>query len=48
MVEESPAWAEQRVVLVGKICPNLLLPALVRAMLESEEAWAAIFFCEEE
>jgi len=47
-LEVCPAWDVQRRVLSSVIGEDLSLPAVVSAMVESEDAWGAmISFCEE-
>ncbi|XP_048004333.1 uncharacterized protein LOC125240482 [Leguminivora glycinivorella] len=44
--EECPAWAEPRAAMSAAIGGDLSLPALIRCMVGSEEAWAAVTsFC---
>ncbi|KAJ8731739.1 hypothetical protein PYW08_014469 [Mythimna loreyi] len=46
-LEECPAWASERQVLVAKIGRDLSLPAVVTAMLAETENWRAMAsFCE--
>ncbi|KAF9421623.1 hypothetical protein HW555_002556 [Spodoptera exigua] len=46
-LEECPAWASERRVLVAKIGRDLSLPAVVRAMLADAENWREVApFCE--
>jgi len=46
-LEECPAWAEERSVLVAAVGRDLSLPAIVRKMLGSGRSWrAVIHFCE--
>lgn len=46
-LEECPAWAEERRVLVQKIGGDLKLESLITAILQSENAWVALSsFCE--
>lgn len=45
-LEFRPAWAKERRVLIDKIGIDLLLPAIVKEMAGSEEAWKAVIsFC---
>ncbi|XP_026830962.1 uncharacterized protein LOC113563492, partial [Ooceraea biroi] len=47
-LEECPAWAERRRVLVNEIGGDLSLPAIVREIVGSERSWKAFSsFCEE-
>jgi len=47
-LEECPAWAEQRRVLVTVVGYDLSLPAVINAMLQSERSWVGFLkFCEE-
>jgi len=47
-LEVCPAWADQRRVLTAVVGEDLSLPAVVAAMLGSEEAWKGFLaFCEE-
>ncbi|XP_020297221.1 uncharacterized protein LOC109861819, partial [Pseudomyrmex gracilis] len=47
-LEECPAWAEERRVLVASIGEDLSLPAVVRVMVGGKENWKAVaFFCEQ-
>nr|XP_026498863.1 uncharacterized protein LOC113402766 [Vanessa tameamea] len=39
---ECPAWAEPRAALSTAIGPDISLPALIRKVVTSEEAWAAL------
>ncbi|XP_070162505.1 uncharacterized protein [Polyergus mexicanus] len=46
-LEVCPAWAEERHVLVNVIGDiDFSLSSIVAAMLESEESWRAVTFCE--
>ncbi|XP_063370251.1 uncharacterized protein LOC134658494 [Cydia amplana] len=40
--EICPAWAEPRAALSAAVGGDLSLPALIRRMISSEEAWAAV------
>ncbi|XP_063381214.1 uncharacterized protein LOC134667724 [Cydia fagiglandana] len=40
--EICPAWAEPRAALAAAVGGDLSLPALIRRMISSEEAWAAV------
>lgn len=47
-LEECPAWTKQRAELVRAVGQDLSLPAVIRAILKSEEAWKAFSrYCEE-
>ncbi|CAB3254621.1 unnamed protein product [Arctia plantaginis] len=46
-LEDCPAWASEREVLVGQIGRDLSPPAIIAAMLAGEEGWGAVVsFCE--
>lgn len=46
-LEVCSVWAGERCLLVGLIGGNLLLPGMVRAMLDSEQNWITVVsFCE--
>jgi len=47
ILEVCPVWDVQRRVLRDKIGDDLLLPAVVEALVESEDAWGAIVSCED-
>jgi len=46
-LEVCPAWDEQRRVLRSIVGEDLSLPAVVSAMLGSEDAWVAMVSCEQ-
>ncbi|XP_063539376.1 uncharacterized protein LOC134748513 [Cydia strobilella] len=41
-LEECPAWGPQRAILQTKVGADLSLASIVKAMLDSEEAWKAM------
>jgi len=46
-LEECPAWDAQRRVLVQHVGEDLSMPALVKAVVDSEGSWRAVSsFCE--
>ncbi|XP_072934845.1 uncharacterized protein [Epargyreus clarus] len=47
-LEECPAWARQRRVLIAAVGPDLSLSAVVKAMVESDRSWKVVkSFCGE-